>query len=222
MSQKGPNKRPRCASPEPFAQHQAAPDNGIRGVRLPLDSRAVADASEHQDDVLPEQPHTPDRPMPPWIQKGATRSPSSVTGQMLRVGGDFGHIARKNGLIVDRTLICKALIDCDVEVICVCLPRRFEEFLNDRKVERLFNVVTSNDVKPVDGTVDLEAGRTERLKLFEESLLHTTERELFDEHFCRYPVIRINFKLLYDVYKSQYVVLFDEYDKPLKTIRGQP
>ncbi|KAJ2037671.1 hypothetical protein H4S04_008520, partial [Coemansia sp. S16] len=168
-------------------------------------------------------------------------------------------------------------------------------------VEEFFNVVTSNDVKPVDGTVDLEAGRTERLKLFEESLLYTTEREFFDEHFCRYPVIRINFKevsasslgtfykklaaslhstldrwlrqlegadldtrakashqrvveyhdsmelhlektaqhwelqesdaenifvrlsnLLHDVYMSQYVVLFDEYDKPLKAIRGQP
>ncbi|KAJ2058657.1 Cytoplasmic GTPase/eEF2-like protein (ribosomal biogenesis) [Coemansia sp. S2] len=217
------------------------------------------------------------------------------------VGGDFGHIARKNGLIVDKTLICKALIDYNVEAICVCLPRRFGKTFNLSIVEEFFNVVTSNDVKPVDGTVDLEAGRTERLKLFEESLLYTTEREFFDEHFCRYPVIRINFKevsasslgtfykklaaslhstldrwlrqlegadldtrakashqrvveyhdsmelhlektaqhwelqesdaenifvrlsnLLHDVYMSQYVVLFDEYDKPLKAIRGQP
>ncbi|KAJ2100423.1 hypothetical protein GGI16_003718, partial [Coemansia sp. S142-1] len=168
-------------------------------------------------------------------------------------------------------------------------------------VEEFFNVVTSNDVKPVDGAVGLEVGRTERLKLFEEFLLHTTEREFFDEHFCRYPVIRINFKevsasslgtfykklaaslhstldqwlrqlegadidtraqanrqrvveyrdsmelqlertaqhwelqesdaensfvqlsnLLCDTNKSQYVVIFDEYDKPLKAIRGQP
>ncbi|KAJ2046169.1 Cytoplasmic GTPase/eEF2-like protein (ribosomal biogenesis) [Coemansia sp. S16] len=162
------------------------------------------------------------------------------------VGGDFGHIARKNGLIVDKMLICKALIDYNVEAICVCLPRRFGKTFNLSIVEEFFNVVTSNDVKPVDGAFDLEASRTERLKLFEEFLLHTTERELFDEHFCRYPVIRINFKLektaqhwelqesdaenifvrlsnlLCDTNKSQYVVLFDEYDKPLKAIRGQP
>ncbi|KAJ1913794.1 hypothetical protein LPJ71_002443 [Coemansia sp. S17] len=111
------------------------------------------------------------------------------------VGGDFGHIARKNGLIVDKMLICKALIDYNVEAICVCLPRRFGKTFNLSIVEEFFNVVTSNDVKPVDGAFDLEASRTERLKLFEEFLLHTTERELFDEHFCRYPVIRINFKV---------------------------
>ncbi|KAJ2064573.1 hypothetical protein GGI17_000900 [Coemansia sp. S146] len=113
---------------------------------------------------------------------------------MIRFGGDFGRIARKNGLIVDKTLLCKALIDCPVETICICLPRRFGKMFNLSIVEEFFNVVTSSDVKPVDGTIDLAAGRAERFKLFEKSLLQTTKPKFFDDNFCRYPVIRINFK----------------------------
>ncbi|KAJ2814982.1 hypothetical protein FBU31_007098 [Coemansia sp. 'formosensis'] len=119
------------------------------------------------DTVPSELPQIPNHGMPLWVLAGVTRSPSSVTGNQLQVGGDFGCIARNNGLIVDKTRLCKALFDCKIEAICVCLPRRFGKTFNLSIVEEFFNVVTNNDIKPVDGSIDIEAGQAERMKLFE-------------------------------------------------------
>ncbi|KAJ2057701.1 hypothetical protein GGI17_005494 [Coemansia sp. S146] len=177
MSQEEPNKHLRRTSPEPHAPQPRAASDG--GARVPPESSAAAAPSEPSDTDLPEQLQTPDHPMPPWVQKGATRSPSSVTGQVLRIGGDFGNLARRNTLVVDKTLIYKALINSLDKVICVCLPHRFGKTFNIWIVEEFFNVVTSSDVKSVDGIIDLAAGRKKRFKLFDKSLLYTTEPKFF-------------------------------------------
>ncbi|KAJ2835220.1 hypothetical protein FBU31_001682 [Coemansia sp. 'formosensis'] len=189
----GPSKRLRRSSFESQIQPQATSDGELGA---PSESSTAAAITRAPRDTIPsEPPQTPNHGMPPWVQAGVTRSPSSVTGNQLQANGDFGCIARNNGLIVDKTRLCKALFDCNAKVVCVCLPRRFGKTFNLSIVEEFFNVITNNDIKPVDGSIDTEAGRAERMKLFEKSLLLTTESEFFNEHFFRYPVIRINFKV---------------------------
>ncbi|KAJ2862263.1 hypothetical protein GGH94_004374 [Coemansia aciculifera] len=152
-----PNKCLCRTSPEPHAPQPRATSDGK--VCTPPENSVATAASKPLGTDLPKQPQTPDCPMPLWVQKGTTRSPSRVTGQMLRVGGNFGNLARRNTLVVDKTLICKALIDSLDGAICICLPRHFGKTFNLLIVEGVFKVVTSSDVKPADGTVDLAAGR---------------------------------------------------------------
>ncbi|KAJ2369184.1 hypothetical protein H4S01_001153 [Coemansia sp. RSA 2610] len=120
--------------------------------------------------------------------------PSRVHGAKANVQGDFEKVARRNGLFVDKSLLCKALYEAEGTPICVCFPRRFGKTFNLSVIEEFFNVVSNTDIAPEDGVVDHAAGRNSRLKLFERSVLHDDHREFFDEHFCKYPVIRITLK----------------------------
>ncbi|KAJ2390056.1 hypothetical protein H4S02_002060 [Coemansia sp. RSA 2611] len=121
--------------------------------------------------------------------------PSRVHGAKANVQGDFEKVARRNGLFVDKSLLCKALYEAEGTPICVCFPRRFGKTFNLSVIEEFFNVVSNTDIAPEDGVVDHAAGRNSRLKLFERSVLHDDHREFFDEHFCKYPVIRITLKV---------------------------
>ncbi|KAI9506486.1 hypothetical protein BX070DRAFT_1147 [Coemansia spiralis] len=121
-------------------------------------------------------------------------SPSKVSGSKIITGIDFGTMARKTGLIVDKTLVCKAFLASALTPLCICLPRRFGKTFNLSIIEEFFNVVNASDAAPADGHLDEQACRLSRRKLFEDSLLRTEESEFFDEHFCKYPVIRLDFK----------------------------
>ncbi|KAJ2538705.1 hypothetical protein GGF49_005743 [Coemansia sp. RSA 1853] len=129
-------------------------------------------------------------------QQVVQQSSSSLTkvhGNIINVSGDFGRVARQEGMVVDKSLLCKALFDTHAP-IRVCLPRRFGKTFNLSVIEEFFNVVTCEDAKPLDGTIDEAAGRTNRMKLFNGSLLHEEHPKFFEKHFCKTPVIRINMK----------------------------
>ncbi|KAJ2003257.1 hypothetical protein GGI04_003033 [Coemansia thaxteri] len=114
-------------------------------------------------------------------------SPTKVAGSRVSVGGDFGTIARRDGLIVDKTPLCYRLFEDVNEAACVCLPRRFGKTFNLSIVEEFFNVVAVDDVRSPSGRVDAVAGKAARFELFENSLLLTEHPEFFYAHFCKYP-----------------------------------
>ncbi|KAJ2008221.1 hypothetical protein H4R26_000341 [Coemansia thaxteri] len=128
------------------------------------------------------------REMPARMREHIRMSPTKVAGSRVSVGGDFGTIARRDGLIVDKTPLYVN------EAACVCLPRRFGKTFNLSIVEEFFNVVAVDDVRSPSGRVDAVAGKAARFELFENSLLLTEHPEFFYAHFCKYPVICISFK----------------------------
>ncbi|KAJ2661183.1 hypothetical protein IW148_003450 [Coemansia sp. RSA 1199] len=132
--------------------------------------------------------------LPQQVVQQASSSSTKAHGTIIDVTGDFGTIARQGGLVLDKSLICKALLDTPSAPIRVCLPRRFGKTFNLSVIEEFFNVVTCKDAEPVDGSIDEAAGRANRMKLFKDSLLHEEYPEFFEEHFCKTPVIRITMK----------------------------
>ncbi|KAJ2146633.1 hypothetical protein J3F82_004893 [Coemansia sp. RSA 637] len=131
--------------------------------------------------------------LPQQVVQQASSSPVKVHGTIINVSGDFGRVARQGGIVLDKSLLCKALFDTPAP-IRVCLPRRFGKTFNLSVIEEFFNVITCKDAKLVDGNVDKAAGRANRMELFKDSLLRGEHPEFFEEHFCKTPVIRINMK----------------------------
>ncbi|KAJ2848178.1 hypothetical protein IWW36_003455 [Coemansia brasiliensis] len=115
-------------------------------------------------------------------------------GSKINVNGDFGTVARGNGVVLDKSLLCKALFDAGRTAICVCLPRRFEKTFNLSVLEEFFNVLHGKDAAVVNGTIDKETAYRNCLKLFGGSLLLENYRKFFDENFCKFPVIRVSMK----------------------------
>ncbi|KAJ2889278.1 hypothetical protein GGI21_006635, partial [Coemansia aciculifera] len=198
--EQSPNKRFRSSRntlPTGDTPHGAASDEHSSGRDVvhptaSTDRQALGSLSTAAHQL--QRTVTPDHHQPAWVAAGVHKSPSKASGKKLWIGGDFGRIARKNGLIVDKTLMCKLLVDNISEAICICLPRRFGKTFSLSIIEEFFNVVHGNDVDPVDGLIDIVAPPASRLKLFEDSLLWKDERAFFDENFCKHPVIRIDFK----------------------------
>ncbi|KAJ2163132.1 hypothetical protein GGF46_000061 [Coemansia sp. RSA 552] len=131
----------------------------------------------------------------------------------------YGHV---NTVNVDRTLLCKAFLDASEQVTFVCVPRGFGASYNIHMLKRFFNVLGNREVPytqdsenngrmEVDGD---EQGNTpatraedrlykafesrsvgkDRMVLFKGSLLEQEMPAFFEEHFCRYPVIHIDFR----------------------------
>ncbi|KAJ1987663.1 hypothetical protein GGI25_005655 [Coemansia spiralis] len=168
-------------------------DNRQRGLRATSFTQPMArtqsdstSASMELSNMISTPPSAP-RPTEP-------SSPSKVSGSKIIIGIDFGNMARETGLIVDKTLVCKAFLTSALTPLCICLPRRFGKTFNLSIIEEFFNVANASDAAPVNGHLDEQACRLSRGKLFEDSLLRTEESEFFDEHFCKYPVIRLDFK----------------------------
>ncbi|KAJ2495594.1 hypothetical protein GGH96_006337, partial [Coemansia sp. RSA 1972] len=129
------------------------------------------------------------------ILQRATSSPTKVHGNIINVSGDFGTVSRHRGIVLDKSLLCKALFDTSLAPIRVCLPRRFGKTFNLSVIEEFFNVVTCKDAEPVNGSIDEAAGRANRMELFKDSILRGEHPEFFEEHFCKTPVIRITMKI---------------------------
>ncbi|KAI8317858.1 hypothetical protein GQ54DRAFT_315080 [Martensiomyces pterosporus] len=76
---------------------------------------------------------------------------SKVSGTRIQTGSDFGVMARNTDIIVDKTLICKALVKRGGAPVDVCLPRRFGKTFNLSIIEEFLNVANSSDPHPVGG-----------------------------------------------------------------------
>ncbi|KAJ2451582.1 hypothetical protein EV183_003511 [Coemansia sp. RSA 2336] len=138
--------------------------------------------------------------------------PTRVLGSNLGYSG-FRRGIQSDRLFVDKTLLCKALFDSEATVVCVSTPPGFGKVVNTDIIEKFFDVLTLEDMKDSasysyqkpSGPVVPETARASREKLFEQTLLQERHPE-FVKHFCRYPVMYINFMVTqYDSARPEYV-----------------
>ncbi|KAJ2495744.1 hypothetical protein GGH96_006271 [Coemansia sp. RSA 1972] len=150
------------------------------------------------------------------------------------------------GAVVDKSLICKAFLDVEARVVRVCLPSGFGKSYNANIIKQFFNVLNQQDMPGMNGynfgrnnpikDLDHNVARVERMKQFESSLLRQELPAFFSEHFCRHPVIYVEFKdcesapsqlfacisdFVFGVCKTQYIIIVEEYDVPLRTSEGR-
>ncbi|PIA12574.1 hypothetical protein COEREDRAFT_12580, partial [Coemansia reversa NRRL 1564] len=172
-------------------------------------TESAGQASELSDPSEPtEEVHASAFPLgishttPPYNQELAERvlsqvqrSPSKVTGNKYSIGGDFWDIKGSDAITVDKTLLCKAFHDLESQTTALYLPRRFGKTFSLSMIQSFFCIPVIEDV-PIseEGLIDGDAARRKRLELFNDSSLLENEPDFFDEHFCKYPVVRINFQ----------------------------
>ncbi|KAI8319090.1 hypothetical protein GQ54DRAFT_335854 [Martensiomyces pterosporus] len=89
-------------------------------------------------------------------------APSKVSGTRIQTGSDFGVMARNTGIIVDKTLICKAFVKCGRAPVCVSLRRRFGKTFNLSTIEEFLNVVNSSDAHPQSSALRIPDGEHRR------------------------------------------------------------
>ncbi|KAJ2795502.1 hypothetical protein H4R21_005082, partial [Coemansia helicoidea] len=99
-----------------------------------------------------------------------------------------------DGFIVDKTLVCKLLLEAPADAVRICLPRRFGKSFNLSVIEQFFNPVTANECRSGTEKSHFDAARDKRRKLFCESLLEQQHQEFVKKHFASIPVIHIDFK----------------------------
>ncbi|KAJ2138377.1 hypothetical protein IW139_003486 [Coemansia sp. RSA 353] len=135
-------------------------------------------------------------------------SQTKISGSMAYTGG-FGHTTRHSGAAVDRTLVCKAFMDTEAKVVRVCSPDGFGKCFATSIIKKFFSVVTRHDMpresisgynsNEIPSTLDPEVARAGRAKIFESTVLRQELPVFFDEHFCRHPVLLIDFRYMHNV-----------------------
>ncbi|KAJ2801719.1 hypothetical protein H4R21_002692, partial [Coemansia helicoidea] len=118
-----------------------------------------------------------------------------VVGKRITIGSTFLGTFQLDGIIVDKTLVCKALLESPDKAVRICLPRRFGKTFNLSIIEQFFNLVTVNDCLGHPGEPDLDAARDRRRQLFCGSLLEQHNPEFVEKHFASIPVIHITFRV---------------------------
>ncbi|KAJ1724651.1 hypothetical protein LPJ61_005713, partial [Coemansia biformis] len=126
--------------------------------------------------------------------KGTSSLPVNVTGRRFIGGVGFLETSDGDGFIVDKSLLCKAFLECGEDVVCISLPRRFGKSFNMGVLAEFFNAVTVNDCPPGTKKPTLDLARELRERRFADSLLKQNHLEFYEDHFAKYPVIRIDFK----------------------------
>lgn len=84
---------------------------------------------------------------------------------------------------MDKTLLISDLLESSTRVALVVRPRRFGKTTNLTMLENFFACPIEPDNKE------------HRQELFIGSKIWNEKRELFDEHFCKYPVISLSLKV---------------------------
>ncbi|KAI8318129.1 hypothetical protein GQ54DRAFT_314778 [Martensiomyces pterosporus] len=80
-------------------------------------------------------------------------------------------MTRNTGIIVDKTLTCKAFVKRGRAPVCVSLPRRFGKTFNLSTIEEFLNVANSSDTHPVNGQMDEQACHQAHERLFDGTML---------------------------------------------------
>ncbi|KAJ2653170.1 hypothetical protein IWW40_000536 [Coemansia sp. RSA 1250] len=136
--------------------------------------------------------------------------------------GSFTPTINHHQMMVDKSLVCRALLDIDAAIVRVCAPAGFGKTLNLKIISTVFNILNCNDmpgpqfyypnIEESKKKLDLDVASGERIKLVESLLIHE-EEAFFSQHFCRYPVLSINFS---------HIILVDGYDAPLVACQNKP
>ena len=106
------------------------------------------------------------------------------TGEKIPFGLDsFKEIVNRGSTIVDKTLLVADFIECNAVVSLVVRPRRFGKTINLTMLRDFFSIPIHPDNKDY------------RRELFVDTKIMKERPELFDEHFCKYPVIFLSLKV---------------------------
>ncbi|KAJ2477820.1 hypothetical protein IWW56_004110, partial [Coemansia sp. RSA 2131] len=108
-------------------------------------------------------------------------------------------------MIVDKTLLCKAFLETKHKVIRLCAPSGIGKSFNIDTLKHFFAAVSKYDMPylekrefgrniPLPEHIDSKVARAERMKLFHNTLLLETAPQFFEEHFCRYQVVCLDFR----------------------------
>ncbi|KAJ1751521.1 hypothetical protein LPJ79_001999 [Coemansia sp. RSA 1821] len=151
-----------------------------------------------------------------------SKSSSTVDWSQVRIHGTGNRpgslkpTINFNRVMVDKSLVCKALFDIDATMVRVCAPAGFGKTLNLKTISTVFNIINCNDMpgsqiyQPIPKgslkKLDPNVAPWERKKLVE-FLLIEQEAEFFNRHYCRYPVISIDFSTLKSAESLQHFCL---------------
>lgn len=111
-----------------------------------------------------------------------------------------------NETVVDKTLVCKGFWDMYFTVGRVCLPHGFGKTFNLSLIQLFFGSnlhldeikdIHNNPNKPTCAYSEevQKQLNNRRRSLFNGSLLQRMHGEFFNEHFAKYPVIYLDFKV---------------------------
>jgi hypothetical protein len=120
------------------------------------------------------------------------------TGKGSPIGLDnFSEILNRGYTIIDKTLLIADFIRCSAIVSLVVRPRRFGKTINLTMLRDFFSIPVHPD------------NENYRRELFRDTKMMKEEQALFDEHFCKYPVIFLSLKVCYLLSRLDcYCVLF--------------
>ncbi|KAJ2709943.1 hypothetical protein H4R19_003993, partial [Coemansia spiralis] len=140
----------------------------------------------------------PEPKLPPRFRKRQMLAPlpAQVTGNDIIVGSNFLKTISKGGFIVDKSLICKVLLESPDEVTRICLPRRFGKSFSLDVIAQFFNPAISatvHDCRHDEEQPLFDVGREQRRQLFDGSLLGQRHPDFVEKYFGRIPVIQIDF-----------------------------
>ena len=96
----------------------------------------------------------------------------------------FKNIVTRNHTFVDKTLLVAEFLEDNASIVLVLRPRRFGKSVNLSMLRDFFYIPIAPDSKEC------------RESLFKDSNIMTQRRDLVDEHFCKYPVIYIDLKVM--------------------------
>ncbi|KAJ2713325.1 hypothetical protein H4R19_002304 [Coemansia spiralis] len=119
--------------------------------------------------------------------------PAQVTGKRIFIGDDFLETISNDGFIMDKSLVCKVLLEDTNTVSCLCMPRLFGKSFNLSIIAEFFNPVTVHDCKGGGMNPDFGASRERRRQLFSKWLLGKHHPDFVEKYLGTLPVIQINF-----------------------------
>ncbi|KAJ2776134.1 hypothetical protein H4R18_005832 [Coemansia javaensis] len=154
--------------------------------------------------------------MPPASDESAAKrrccgpaegQPRPIDWSLTRIyrGGlnDCSGLEPERGILLtmDRSLLCKAVLEAGPRAIRICGPESTGKTYGMEVLTELFNVVTRHDIPRNRGyyrhwqrnypKFDYDEYRAGRVKNFEGSLLAREAPEFVDAHFARYPVLDV-------------------------------
>ena len=95
---------------------------------------------------------------------------------------NFSEILNRGYTIIDKTLLIADFVDCVAMVSLVVRPRRFGKTINLTMLRDFFSIPIHPDNEDY------------RRELFNDTKI-MGRLDLFDKHFCKYPVIFLSLKV---------------------------
>ncbi len=112
-------------------------------------------------------------------------------GKSIPIGWDnFGEIVSGGCTFLDKTSLISEFIECNSKVSLVVRPRRFGKTINLTMLKEFFSIPIHPD------------NENYHRELFKDTKIMKEKSDLFDDYFCKYPVIFLSLKVCYLLSRS--------------------